>query len=69
VAERWTWSYADATGAPVSGEPATDTAFPTQGDAETWFGETWTDLAEAGVDSVTLLRDGEVVYGPMSLNP
>ena len=67
MAERWTWSYADETGAPVTGEPTTETAFPTQGDAETWFGETWMDLAEAGVDSVTLHRDGEVVYGPMSL--
>lgn len=67
MAEQWTWTYADASGAPVTGEPTTETAFPTQGDAETWFGETWQELADAGVESVTLLRDGEVVYGPMSL--
>ena len=65
--ESWTWTYADATGAPVTGPPTTDAAFPTQGDAETWFGETWQELADANVDSVTLHRDGEVVYGPMSL--
>jgi hypothetical protein len=52
----------------VTGEPTTEAAFPTQGDAETWFGETWPELADAGVGSVTLLRDGEVVYGPMSLD-
>lgn len=68
MGERWTWTYADAAGAPVTGEPTTDAAFPTQGDAEAWFGETWQELADAGVDSVTLLRDGEVVYGPMSLH-
>ncbi len=67
MAERWTWTYADAGGAPVTGEPVTETAFPTQGDAETWFSETWEELADAGVASVTLLRDGEAVYGPMSL--
>jgi hypothetical protein len=43
------------------------TAFPSQSDAENWFGETWHDLAAAGVDAVTLRRDGAEVYGPMSL--
>jgi hypothetical protein len=69
VSERWTWSYADSEGQPVTGDPTTDTAFPTQGDAESWFGEVWSELAEAGVASVTLHRDGAVVYGPMSLEP
>jgi hypothetical protein len=40
---------------------------PTQGDAETWLGETWQQLADAGVESVVLLEDDREVYGPMSL--
>ena len=43
------------------------TAFPSQSDAENWFGETWHELAAAGVDAVSLHREGELVYGPMSL--
>ena len=45
------------------------TSRQTQGEAEAWFAETWTELAEAGVSAVTLLRDGTEVYGPMSLEP
>ncbi len=69
MSEAWTWAFQDAAGAPVTCEPTTDTAFPTQSDAENWFGETWRELAEAGVAAVTLLRDGTAVYGPMSLDP
>ncbi|MGL4743637.1 MAG: hypothetical protein ACRCXL_04520 [Dermatophilaceae bacterium] len=69
MSERWTWSYADADGQPVTGPPTSDTAFPTQGDAENWFGEMWRELAGARVASVTLYRDAGVVYGPMSLEP
>ena len=43
-------------------------AFPTQGDAETWLGETWRELLAAGVDAVVLVEDGRDVYGPMSLH-
>lgn len=42
--------------------------FDDQDAAEAWLGEHWRDLADAGVDEVTLLCDGEVVYGPMSLS-
>ena len=51
----------------MSGEGLSETPFPTQSDAESWFGEVWHDLADAGVAAVTLHRDGEKVYGPMSL--
>lgn len=67
MSESWTWTYADEAGRPMSGEGLTTTAFPTQSDAESWFGEAWHDLADAGVDSVSLHRDGTLVYGPMSL--
>ncbi len=59
----WTWRYDGADmrdDVPVPGE------FTSQADAETWVGETWRELADAGVTSVTLLDDGNVVY-PMSL--
>lgn len=41
--------------------------FTDQGEAEEWLRTHWQDLADAGVDEVTLLCDGEVVYGPMNL--
>ncbi|HEX2134177.1 MAG TPA: hypothetical protein VHH15_21755 [Actinophytocola sp.] len=44
-------------------------SFGDQGDAEDWLRDNWADLLARGVDDVTLLRDGEVVYGPMSLHP
>jgi hypothetical protein len=44
-------------------------SFPTQGDAETWIGETWRDLLDVGVTQVTLLDAGRRVYGPMGLRP
>ena len=69
MAQEWTWSYADAAGGATVPPEATEAAFPTQGEAEAWFAETWEDLAGAGVAAVTLHLDGAVVYGPMSLEP
>ena len=69
MSERWTWSYEDAAGAPMDATALGETAFPTQSDAESWFGEVWQDLTDAGVAAVTLWRDGAKVYGPMSLAP
>lgn len=65
----WTWTYTDAAGAPVSGPTLPTTGFPTQSDAESWLGESWQELADAGVAAVTLHEDDQVVYGPMSLSP
>lgn len=65
----WTWSYADSSGGAIAPPEATAAAFPTQGEAESWFAETWEDLAQAGVAAVTLHQDGVIVYGPMSLEP
>jgi hypothetical protein len=54
-----------------SGEPRDvgydELEFSSQSDAETWIGEVWRELAAAGVDQVSLLESGRVVYGPMSL--
>jgi hypothetical protein len=65
----WTWRYEAVDGSPLQGEGLVDTAFPSQADAETWVGEAWRDLLAAGVESVSLLRDGEPVYERMSLRP
>ena len=66
----WTWRYEDSAGATVKAAGAPDPgSFPAQGDAESWIGESWQELLDAGVDQVTLIEDGRVVYGPMSLHP
>jgi hypothetical protein len=67
MSEAWTWTYLDADGKQLEGEALVTTQFPSQSDAENWFGEAWHELADAGVDAVTLHHDGTVVYGPMSL--
>ena len=43
--------------------------FPTQGEAETWLGEFYPDLAQAGVRAVSLYEADRLVYGPMGLEP
>ena len=66
----WTWRYEDANGGDVEVAAApTGEPFPTQSDAETWLGENWRELLSAGVEQVSLLEAGRVVYGPMSLRP
>jgi hypothetical protein len=65
----WTWRYEDLDGRPVDRDDLPHPSFPTQADAESWIGESWRDLVEAGVDQVSLLEDDAVVYGPMSLHP
>jgi hypothetical protein len=65
----WTWRFENSEGAEVRSSTGFAPEFPTQADAESWIGETWRDLLEQGVDAVTLLQDGTVVYGPMSLHP
>ena len=70
AAERpWWWRLEDKAGAevPVSDDFAGQ-RFTNQADAESWVGETWSDLASEGVDQVTLLEHDRVVYGPMSLH-
>ncbi len=67
MSESWTWRYEDPDGEPMNGPELVDTPFPTQTDAETWLGEAWQDLAENGVDQVTLYHGDQLVYGPMSL--
>ena len=69
-AERpWWWRLEDSAGAEVtvSGDLA-DQRFPSQSDAESWVGEVYAELADAGVDAVRLFEHDREVYGPMSLH-
>ncbi|MGH3470835.1 MAG: hypothetical protein ACRDPG_02155 [Nocardioidaceae bacterium] len=63
----WTWRMERLDGSEVTLE-AEVPGFSNQGDAESWLGEAWRDLADAGVEQVILLDDERVVYGPMSLS-
>ena len=65
----WWWRLEDAAGGevPVSGELAGQ-RFSSQADAESWVGEIWAELADQGVDQVTLFELDRQVYGPMSLH-
>jgi hypothetical protein len=64
----WTWRFENEAGRPVDAGDLAGAEFSAQGDAESWLGEIWRDLVEAGVDQVVLLEDGRTVYGPMSLH-
>ncbi len=64
----WWWRLEDAAGAEVEPAGYVDRRFSTQGDAESWVGEIWAELAEHGVAAVTLFEHDRQVYGPMSLS-
>ena len=64
----WWWRLEDAAGEAVEVPDHSDQRFGTQGDAESWVGEIWGDLAEHGVAAVTLFEHDRLVYGPMSLS-
>ena len=65
----WWWRLEDADGAEVTVSPDyAGRRFASQADAESWVGEIWAELAEAGVAAVTLIEAERVVYGPMSLH-
>jgi hypothetical protein len=65
VGVSWTWRLEDGGGAELS-EPVAP-PHQNQADAETWLGERWRQLRDAGVVQVTLLDAGAPVYGPMPL--
>lgn len=69
MSENYTWTYGRRDGSEVSDLGLASTSFPSQADAEAWLSQEWATLADAGVAEVSLMRDGDVVYGPMSLSP
>ncbi len=62
------WRYEAGDGSPVHTADLPEGAFPSQADAESWVGETWRELLEAGVHQVVLLEGEREVYGPMGLS-
>jgi hypothetical protein len=62
----WWWQLLGADGQVVE-PPGGRQEFPTRGDAESWVGECWADLAADGISAVTLFEGDREVYGPMSL--
>lgn len=69
MTDAWSWDLLDADGAAVDSPEVAAPRFPTQSEAESWIGEEWPVLREAGVRAVTLREGDAVVYGPMSLDP
>lgn len=65
----WLWRFEGPDGSVVEPGDLQGQVFPSQADAETWVGESWATLLEAGVEQVRLFEDGREVYGPMSLRP
>jgi hypothetical protein len=63
----FTWRFEAADGSALT-PPEDPGPFSSKADAESWVGESWRDLLAHGVEQVSLLRDGELVY-PMSLRP
>lgn len=65
----WQWRYEDASGAAIERAAELDpgSRFSSQADAESWLGENWRALLDAGVHQVTLLEGDREVYGPMGL--
>ncbi|MEV1290408.1 hypothetical protein [Micromonospora sp. NPDC049679] len=55
----WSWRYESTDGQAVTGPAET---FGSQADAESWIGQTWRDLASAGVTSVALVEDDREEY-------
>ena len=61
----WSWRYEGENGQKQAGGSE---SFPSQSDAESWLGQSWKELAGAGVVTVILLEDDRVEY-KMSLLP
>jgi hypothetical protein len=61
----WSWRLEDTHGTELA--KPTSPAHPNQSDAESWLGEHYRELAEAGVAQATLFDGDRKVYGPMSL--
>jgi hypothetical protein len=63
----WSWVLESDAGRQVSLDHEIP-SFSSQSDAESWLGEVWRALVDAGATQVTLVEDGRRVYGPMSLH-
>jgi hypothetical protein len=62
----WRWRLESVDGTELD-EPASP-PMGNQSDAESWLGEQWRELADAGVAQATLFDGDRKVYGPMPLS-
>ncbi|MFC4561565.1 hypothetical protein ACFO4E_06830 [Nocardiopsis mangrovi] len=62
----WSWRYEAADGRVLEDSALPGELFSSRGDAESWLGESWRGLTDAGASQVTLLEDERPVYS-MSL--
>jgi hypothetical protein len=67
VTWKWRLEAADGTELPGPTPGPGSPVHPNQSDAESWLGEQWRELAEAGVAQATLFEGDRKVYGPMPL--
>ncbi|ASU83296.1 hypothetical protein CDO52_11380 [Nocardiopsis gilva YIM 90087] len=58
----WSWRYEAGNGKPLDDDELPSELFTSRGDAESWLGENWQELAESGAEQVTLLEDEHAVY-------
>jgi hypothetical protein len=58
MAFHWRLTPADRTGE----DTTPPSSFPSQSDAESWLGESWRELAAAGVETATLVEGQKVLY-------
>jgi hypothetical protein len=65
MALTWSWRLEAADGTRLD-EPASPPQ-SNQSDAESWLGEQWRELADAGVAQATLYDGERKIYGPMPL--
>lgn len=64
----WHWTTTPELAGADATELGLDQTFETQGDAESWLGEFYPELADAGVHAVSLYEEDRPVYGPMDLS-
>lgn len=58
----WTWRYQSEQPVDLSAVEGTDEVHQSQSDAETWLGERWRELLDAGVTEVSLIEDERTEY-------
>ena len=68
-APAWRWQLRDAGGQPVAKFDTTEQRFASRSDAETWLGEAWPDLWQAGATEAVLLEAGQQVGRTIVLRP
>ena len=62
----WRWRLEATDGTELTGPNSP--VHPNQSDAESWLGENWRELADAGVAQASLFDGDRRVYGPMPLS-